>query len=142
MTTDESRKIIKLLKAVYGNRAGVDEESWVFMLDQYEFDDVKNAIKAYRNRKPFIPTINEIISEIDNAFKMLREDIGGDGVIYYMWYKNETLVFNCMSRTESQAVLDWVKTYPTYDEALKKWNQFLIGREKGAELYEKRQGYF
>ncbi len=88
MEKSEIKKIIKLINSIYPKSSlKCDDtdtiEIWNEMLNDYSFNEVRNAIKEHAKSNQFIPTIAEIIQKLAPTFFKIEIDrLGNDYAVY------------------------------------------------------------
>lgn len=130
----EISEILEFMKIVYQGRKIDDSdatiETWSIMFEDYSKPEVMQAIKKLATKNKFVPSIHEIMENIEDTFmveKMQKKDM----VIIRVKYRDEVIPFKFMTKEAAMEVVKHLKTQPPradikllYEKNVREMNPF------------------
>lgn len=144
------------MKNIYQGRKIDDSDSvietWLIMFEDYNKLEVMKAIKKLATENKFVPSIHEILENIEDSFaveKMQRKDL----IIIRVKYRDEVIPFQFTTREAAMEVVNHLKTQPPradikllYEKNVREMNPFtkttFVNQDKREEFDKKRKNEY
>ena len=144
------------MKNIYQGRKIDDSDSvietWSIMFEDYNKTEVMRAIKKLATKKKFVPSIHEILENIEDSFtveKMKKKDL----VIIRVKYRDEVIPFKFMTKEAAMEVVNHLKTQPPradiklpYEKNVREMNPFtkttFVNQDQREEFDIKRKNEY
>ena len=103
------------MKIVYQGRKIDDSDetiaTWQMMFDEYSKNEILASIKRLVRKSKYVPSIHEILEEIDRSFtveKMVRKDC----IVIHVRYHDEMIPFKFKTKDEAMKLIEILRGYP------------------------------
>lgn len=144
------------MKNIYQGRKIDDSDSvietWSIMFEDYNKLEVMKAIKKLATKNKFVPSIHEILENIEDSFtveKMQRKDL----IIIRVKYRDEVIPFKFMTKEAAMEVVNHLKTQPPradikllYEKNVREMNPFtkttFVNQDQREEFDKKRKNEY
>lgn len=127
-------------------------ETWLIMFEDYNKLEVMRAIKNLVTKNKFVPSIHEILENIEDSFaveKMQRKDL----IIIRVKYRDELIPFQFTTREAAMEVVNHLKTQPPradikllYEKNVREMNPFtkttFVNQDQREEFDKKRKNEY
>lgn len=156
MEKQEILEILDFMKNIYQGRK-IDDgdsviETWSIMFEDYNKTEVMRAIKKLATKNKFVPSIHEILENIEDSFtveKMQRKDL----IIIRVKYRDEVIPFKFMAKESAMEVVNHLKTQPPradikllYEKNVREMNPFtkttFVNQDQREEFDIKRKNEY
>lgn len=156
MEKQEILEIMDFMKNIYQGRKIDDSDSvietWLIMFEDYNKIEVMRAIKKLATKNKFVPSIHEILENIEDSFaveKMQRKDL----IIIRVKYRDEVIPFQFTTREAAMEVVNHLKTQPPrtdikllYEKNVREMNPFtkttFVNQDQREEFDRKRKNEY
>lgn len=156
MEKQEILEILDFMKNIYQGRKIDDSDSvietWSIMFEDYNKLEVMKAIKKLATKNKFVPSIHEILENIEDSFtveKMQRKDL----IIIRVKYRDEVIPFKFMTKEAAMEVVNHLKTQPPradikllYEKNAREMNPFtkttFVNQDQREEFDKKRKNEY
>lgn len=114
MEKTEIRKILKFINSIYpksslNSNDNDTVETWSEMLEEYSYDDVRNAVKVHAKSNPFVPTIAEIISKIAPSSSKIEIEVLGNDYAVYVRFPDSMFPFRFRKKETANKFIQMIK---------------------------------
>lgn len=156
MEKTEISEILEFMKIIYQGRKIDDSdatiETWSIMFEDYSKLEVMKAIKKLAAKNKFIPSIHEILDNIEDTFtveKMQRKNV----IVIRVKYRDEIIPFRFADKSSAMEVIDYLKTQPCrddikllYEKNVREMNPFtvstIVNQDEREEFDKKRKNEY
>lgn len=156
MEKQEILEILDFMKNIYQGRKIDDSDSvietWSIMFEDYNKIEVMRAIKKLATKNKFVPSIHEILENIEDSFaveKMQRKDL----IIIRVKYRDEVIPFQFTTREAAIEVVNYLKSQPCradikllYEKNVREMNPFtkttFVNQDQREEFDKKRKNEY
>lgn len=130
----EISEILEFMKIVYQGRKIDDSdatvETWSIMFEDYSKIEVMRAIRKLATKNKFVPSIHEIMENIEDTFiveKMQKRNL----IIIRVKYRDEVIPFKFVTKEAAIEIVNYLKSQPCrsdikllYERNVREMNSF------------------
>lgn len=142
MEKSEIKKIIYLINSVYPKTNIKPDEMtldvWNELLIDFTFSEVKQSVMKLSKKMKFVPTVHEIIDNINREYTVSKA-IGKGGIIYYIKAHTEKIPFRFHDPLEAQLFMNFIEKQPTWNEIYQEYIKHIGYKKKHREEEEKHE---
>lgn len=121
MEKQEIYEIMDFMKIVYQGRK-IDTsneaiETWSIMFEDYTKHEVQQAIKKLVKTSKYVPSIHEILENIEDTFTVDRIMMT-NGVALLVRFRDEIIPFRFNEQSKAMTLVEHLRSYPTREDIL------------------------
>lgn len=127
----EILEILNFMKIVYQGRKIDDSDetiaAWQMIFDEYSKNEILASIKRLVRKSKYVPSVHEIIEEIDKSFtvkKMIRKEC----IVIHVRYHDQLIPFKFRTKEEAMKLIEILRGNPDRKD-------ILLYHENNARLY-------
>lgn len=119
MEKTEILEILNFMKIIYQGRKIDDGDdtisAWQVVFDEYSKQDVMSSIKRLVQKSKYVPSIHEILEEINKSFTVKRM-VRKDCIIIHVHYHDEVIPFKFQTKDEAMKLIEVLRSCPSRDD--------------------------